>query len=159
MCIRERADDTKELLLQYIQHDIDILRQGDIPDQAAKYASLVETQSASLADYFPGNGYVFFDELGRIQEMTETLEREEGEWIVSLLEEGKFLQGVNLSYTFRELIGQMKQKVTYLSLFVRTFPMVSVKKSIAFSSKPMQSFHGQMNLLKAEMERLSLIHI
>ena len=150
---KTKADDTKELLLQYIQHDIDILRQGDIPDQAAKYASLVETQSASLADYFPGNGYVFFDELGRIQEMTETLEREEGEWIVSLLEEGKFLQGVNLSYTFRELIGQMKQKVTYLSLFVRTFPMVSVKKSIAFSSKPMQSFHGQMNLLKAEMER------
>src|SRR5690606_18223717 len=123
---KTKADDTKELLLQYIQHDIDILRQGDIPDQAAKYASLVETQSASLGDYFPGNGYVFFDELGRIQEMTETLEREEGEWIVSLLEEGKFLQGVNLSYTFRELIGQMQQKMTYLSLFVRTFPMVSV---------------------------------
>ncbi|TAA69689.1 transcription-repair coupling factor [Planococcus salinarum] len=150
---KTKNDDTKELLFQSIQHDIDTLRQGDMPDQAAKYASLVKTQSAFLGDYFPGNGFVFFDELGRIQEMTETLEREEGEWIVSLLEEGKFLQDISLSHTFREVISRLEQKMTYLSLFVRTFPMVSVKKSVVFSSKPMQSFHGQMNLLQGEMER------
>lgn len=151
-----KADDTKALMLQHIQHDIDLLKQGETPEQLAKYASLVDTQSASLSDYFPGNGLVFFDELGRIQEMTDTLEREEGDWIVSLLEEGKFLHDVPLTYTFREMMANLEQKVTFLSLFVRTFPMVSVKKSIAFSCKPMQSFHGQMHLLKAEMERWTL---
>ncbi|MBT2571566.1 transcription-repair coupling factor [Planococcus sp. ISL-110] len=148
-----KTDDTKALMLQHIQHDIDLLKQGEIPEQLAKYASMIETQSASLSDYFPGNGLVFFDELGRIQEMTDTLEREEGDWIVSLLEEGKFLHDVPLTYTFREMMARLQQKVTFLSLFVRTFPMVSVKKSIVFSCKPMQSFHGQMHLLKAEMER------
>src|SRR5690606_15404932 len=91
-----KDDDTKELMLQYIQHDIDTLRSGDEPEQLAKYAALVDSQSAFLGDYFPEEGVVFFDELGRIQEMTETLEREEAEWTVSLLEEGKFLHDVPL---------------------------------------------------------------
>ncbi|MDN7243818.1 transcription-repair coupling factor [Planococcus sp. N028] len=151
-----KAEDTKEALLMHIQHDIDMLRQGNVPDGMAKYAALVEEQSAFLGDYFPASGFVFFDELGRIQEMTETLEREEGDWIVSLLEEGKFLHDVHLAYTIREVLSKLKQKMTFLSLFVRTFPMVSVKKSVVFSSKPMQSFHGQMHLLKAEVERWSL---
>lgn len=151
-----KAEDTKEALLLHIQHDITLLREGTTPDQAAKYAALVDEQSAFLGDYFPADGYIFFDELGRIQEMTETLEREEGDWIVSLLEEGKFLQDLRLSYTFREVMAKIKQKMTFMSLFVRTFPLVQVKKSIAYSCKPMQSFHGQMNLLKAEAERWAL---
>ncbi|PSL27126.1 transcription-repair coupling factor [Planomicrobium soli] len=151
-----KATDTKEALLMHIQYDIDMLRQGNVPDGVAKYAALVEEQSAFLGDYFPESGFVFFDELGRIQEMTETLEREEGDWIVSLLEEGKFLHDVHLAYTFREVLSRLKQKKNFLSLFVRTFPLVSVKKSVAFSSKPMQSFHGQIHLLKAEIERWEL---
>ncbi|HSI68022.1 MAG TPA: DEAD/DEAH box helicase, partial [Planococcus sp. (in: firmicutes)] len=151
-----KTEEPKELLLQHIQHDITMLKEGGIPEQIAKYSSLIDEQSAFLGDYFPGNGYVFFDELGRIQEMTETLEREEGEWATSMLEEGKFLHDLHLSYTFRELLTKLEQKTTFMSLFVRTFPMVQLKKSIAFSCKPMQSFHGQMHLLKAEMERWML---
>ena len=151
-----KDDDTKELMLQYIQNDIDTLRSGDEPEQLAKYAALVETQSAFLGDYFPHDGVVFFDELGRIQEMTETLEREEAEWTVSLLEEGKFLHDVQLAYPFREVLAKLKQPANFLSLFTRTFPLVTIKKSLAYSCKPMQSFHGQMNLLQAEMERWTL---
>ncbi|ETP70605.1 transcription-repair coupling factor [Planococcus glaciei CHR43] len=148
-----KAEDTKEALLQHIQHDITLLREGNVPDQVAKYAALVESQSACLSDYFPGNGVILFDELGRIQEMTDTLEREEGDWIVSLLEEGKFLHNLRLSYSFREVLTKTKQKMAFLSLFVRTFPSIQVKNSITFSCRPMQSFHGQMNLLKTEAER------
>lgn len=143
-------------MLQYVQHDIGTLRSGDEPEQLAKYAALVDSQSAFLGDYFPKDGVVFFDELGRIQEMTETLEREEAEWTVSLLEEGKFLHDVPLAYPFREVLSKLKQPANFLSLFTRTFPLVTIKKSLAYSCKPMQSFHGQMNLLQAEMERWTL---
>ena len=44
-------------------------------------------------------------------------------------------------------------KRVYLSLFVRSVPGIVVKKTVTFSCKPMQQFHGQMNLLKNEMER------
>src|SRR5690606_19094050 len=56
-----KAEDTKEALLQHIQHDITLLREGNVPDQVAKYAALVESQSACLSDYFPGNGVILFD--------------------------------------------------------------------------------------------------
>ncbi len=151
-----KSDETKELMLQNIQHDIETLRSGNDPEQLAKYAALVETQTACLGDYFPADGLVFFDELGRIQEMTETLEREEAEWTISLLEEGKFLHDVPLAYPFRDVLAKLKQQVNFLSLFTRTFPLVTIKKSIAYSCKPMQSFHGQMNLLQNEMERWTL---
>ena len=41
-----------------IQNDIDTLRSGDEPEQLAKYAALVDSQSAFLGDYFPDNGVV-----------------------------------------------------------------------------------------------------
>ena len=47
----------------------------------------------------------------------------------------------------------LKQQKVYLSLFVRTVPGIVVKKTVTFSCKPMQQFHGQMNLLKNEIER------
>ena len=41
----------------------------------------------------------------------------------------------------------------YLSLFIRTMPGIVVKKTVTISCKPMQQFHGQMHLLKSEMDR------
>ena len=49
--------------------------------------------------------------------------------------------------------GRLKQQKVYLSLFVRTVPGIVVKKTVTFSCKPMQQFHGQMNLLKNEIDR------
>ena len=47
----------------------------------------------------------------------------------------------------------LEQRKAYLALFVRTVPGIVLKKTVAFSCKPMQEFHGQMNLLANEMER------
>ncbi len=145
--------ETKELLLQHINHDIELLRQGDVPDQMTKYVSILEDQPTFLGDYFAEDGLVLFDELGRIQETTNSLEREEKDWYISLLEEGKTVHDVKLSFSFKEILGMLKQRKVYFSLFARTFSGIPLKKTIAFSCKPMQHFHGQMNLLKNEMER------
>ena len=47
----------------------------------------------------------------------------------------------------------LEQRKVYLSLFVRSIPGIVVKKTVTLSCKPMQQFHGQMNLLKNEMDR------
>ncbi len=148
-----KKSETKELLLQHITGDIELLRQGDLPEQMTKYVSILEKHPTFLGDYFAKNGLVLFDELGRIQETTDSLEREEKDWYVSMLEEGKTVHDVKLSFSFKEIMGMLNQRKVYFSLFARTFSGISVKKSIAFSCKPMQHFHGQMSLLKNEMER------
>ena len=148
-----KKSEAKELLLQNINHDIELLRQGDLPEQMTKYVSILEEQPTFLGDYFAKDGVVLFDELGRIQETTDSLEREEKDWYVSLLEEGKTVHDVKLSFSLKEILGMLSQRKVYFSLFTRTFSGVPLKKSIAFSCKPMQHFHGQMNVLKNEMER------
>jgi transcription-repair coupling factor (superfamily II helicase) len=148
-----KKSETKELLLQHIGHDIELLKQGDVPEQMTKYISILENAPTYLGDYFSKDGVVLFDELGRIQEVTESLEREEKDWYISLLEEGKTVHDVKLSFTMKEILGMLEQRKMYFSLFARTFSGISVKKTVAFSCKPMQHFHGQMNVLKNEMER------
>jgi len=145
--------ETKELLLQHITHDIELLRQGDVPEQLTKYVSIFEEHPTFLGDYFAKDGLVLFDELGRIQETTDSLEREEKDWYVSLLEEGKTVHGIKLSFNFKEILGMLDQRKVYFSLFARTFSGIPLKKTVAFSCKPMQHFHGQMSVLQNEMER------
>ncbi|WP_088008437.1 transcription-repair coupling factor [Indiicoccus explosivorum] len=150
-----KDEKVKESLLQYIRHDIEMLREGNLPEQTAKYASLMEGQTAFLTDYFPSDGLIFLDEMGRIQETDESLERQENELTVSLLEEGKLVHGVRLAHTFRECLNRMDQRVTFLALFARAFSGIQMSKTVNYSCKPMQAFHGQMNLLKNEFERWS----
>jgi transcription-repair coupling factor (superfamily II helicase) len=53
----------------------------------------------------------------------------------------------------KEILGMLEQQKVYFSLFTRAFSGVTFKKTMSFSCKPMQHFHGQMNVLKNEMER------
>lgn len=150
---RMKNEDTKESLTLNITHDIDLLKNGIVPEGMLKYASFAEQAPAYLGDYFPVNGIVLFDEIGRILEVSTTLESEEKEWSLSLLEEGKIVHDARISFSFDEMHKMLDQKKAYLSLFVRTVPGIVLKKTVSFSCKPMQEFHGQMNLLKNEMER------
>lgn len=151
-----KKQETKELLYQHIQYDIDMLQQGNVPDYVNKYASLLYEQTAFLGDYFSSNGLVLFDELGRIQEIMDAWEREEDEWFLSLLEEGKMVHDVKPAFSFKEILAMISQQKLFFSLFSRTFSGVAFKKTTNFSCKPMQQFHGQMALLQSEMERWQL---
>lgn len=149
-----KLTDIKEKFYQNIQQDIELLKQGEQPKEFMKYISLIEEDSF-LGNYFDPNGIVMFDELGRIQEVTETLEKEENDWYLSLLEEGKTVHSVKPSYHLKEIIQMLPNYKVYLSLFSRTFSGIVIKKAMSVSCKPMQNFHGQMHLLKNETERFA----
>nr|WP_218843316.1 transcription-repair coupling factor [Sporosarcina sp. JAI121] len=144
--------EAKERLTINMTGDIGLMREGTTPENMLKYASL-SAATTTLESYFPSNGIVLFDEIGRILEVAGSLESEEKEWMVALLEEGKIVHDSKLSLSFEEMNAQLQQRKVYLSLFIRTVPGITVKKTVTFSCKPMQQFHGQMNLLKNEMER------
>ncbi|MEK4227903.1 transcription-repair coupling factor [Solibacillus sp. FSL H8-0538] len=143
----------QELLVQNIQLDIEMLKQGHLPDHVNKYGSLMFEQAAFLGDYFARDGIVLFDELGRIQEVMDAWEREENEWFLSLIEEGKMLHDVKPSYSLKEVLAMLEQQKLFFALFSRAFSGISFQKTTNFSCKPMQQFHGQIALLQNEMER------
>ncbi|MEK4027392.1 transcription-repair coupling factor [Pseudobacillus sp. FSL P4-0506] len=145
--------ETKQLMKENISFEIDRLKQGIAIDGLSKYTALLYENPMNLTDYLPENGLVFFDEISRINEMNDSLQQEEAEWYVALLEEGKIIHDIKLSYHFTETLSAIRQPIIYLALFLRQVAHTRPENIVNFSSRPMQDFHGQMNVLHAEVER------
>ncbi|MEL3959786.1 transcription-repair coupling factor [Lysinibacillus endophyticus] len=148
-----KKQEVQEALYQNIQYDIEMLKQGNIPNHVTKYGSLLYDELTFLGDYFAKDGIVLFDELGRIQEVMDAWEKEEEEWFISLIEEGKMVHDVKASFSFKEVLSMIDQQKLYFALFARTFSGITFNKTTNFSCKPMQQFHGQISLLQNEIER------
>ena len=143
----------KELLTENITHELEQLNNGQKIQQIFKYLSLFYDKPASLLDYLPTNGIVILDEISRIKEMSENLEKEEAEWYTSLLAKGEIIHDLKLSHKFTTLVQHSANPFVYLSLFLRHVPYTSPQNILNMSCKQMQNFHGQMHVLKSELER------
>ncbi|AZB41194.1 transcription-repair coupling factor [Bacillus sp. FJAT-42376] len=146
-----KNDQQKELLLQNVQHELEMLKNGQVTEEMHKYVSFFYGQPASLIDYFDGTATVVMDEISRIHEMMEQLENEEADWITSMLENGKIVHDVKISH--EHPLSLTAQPIVYLSLFLRHVPHTSPQNILNVSCKQMQNFHGQMNVLKGELDR------
>ncbi|MDQ0216193.1 transcription-repair coupling factor (superfamily II helicase) [Oikeobacillus pervagus] len=148
-----KKEQVKERFIQNIGYDIERLKSGQIIEQMTKYLSFAYEETSSLLDYLPQNGVVFLDEVSRIHEMSESLDKEEAEWYTSLLEEGQIVHDLKVSHSLPTLFSEIKQPRIYLTLFLRHFAHTNPQNILNVSCKPMQNFHGQMNLLKTEIQR------
>lgn len=148
-----KDEKTKEQLVQTISYELEQLKMGNIPDKIFKYLSLAYEDPASLIDYLPVNGLVFLDEISRIQEINDSLEKEEAGWYTDLLSQGQIIHDIKLAHPMQELIMKSSRPFIYLSLFLRHVPHTNPQNILNFASKQMQNFHGQMNVFKAELER------
>ncbi|MCA1032833.1 transcription-repair coupling factor [Bacillus timonensis] len=148
-----KDDQVKELLIEKTTYELEQLKNGQIFQEIFKYLSLFYDNPTSLLDYLPNNGMVIFDEVGRTHEMADSLDKEEAEWYTALLSEGQIIHDVQLSHKFTSLIHHTKKPFVYLSLFLRHVPHTSPQNIVNVSCKQMQNFHGQMNVLKTEIER------
>lgn len=143
----------KTLLAQNIGFELEQLRNEQKPEQLFKYLSISYDNPNSLIDYLPKNGLIFIDEISRVQEMNDSLEKEEAEWYASLLGEGKIIHDLKISNNLYQLNAKAEKPIIYMSLFLRHVPNTNPQNIINVSCKQMQNFHGQMNVLKGEIER------
>ncbi|GFZ99690.1 transcription-repair-coupling factor [Paenibacillus marchantiophytorum] len=144
---------SKDKLLEGIGHDIELLREGQTFPGIYKYISLLYTERQTLIDYMPKDAVLIIDEPARLLETAKQLERDEAEWMMHALTEGKSLPAFVLSKSYETLLHRRPFPTLYLSLFLRQVVGIQPQNIVNFVSRVMQNFHGQMNLLKAEMER------
>ncbi|MBA2176996.1 transcription-repair coupling factor [Halobacillus locisalis] len=145
--------EAKETLNDVIEHDIDRLKQQDRFEEMYKYIGYFYEQAHSLLDYLPKNGLMVLDEMSRIQETANRLDQEEAEWHESLLEANQTVRDLKLSFDWQDTWAKMDRPRLYMSVFMRHIPNTQPQNIINISSRQMQQFHGQMNLLKNEMDR------
>lgn len=143
----------KERLKTEITREIDDLRQNMYFSEIYKYISLLYPERQTLFDYMPKDTLLIMDEPNRLAETARQLERDETEWSTHLLSQGKSLPGFTLAVPAEQALYPRTFQTVYLSLFVRQIPHTQPQNIVNFVCRSMQSFHGQMNLLKAEMER------
>ncbi|MFD3448313.1 transcription-repair coupling factor [Microbacteriaceae bacterium 4G12] len=143
----------KEVLVETIGQELEQLKTGQKIEQMFKYLSCFYNQPASLVDYVPSNGVVVLDEISRIQETADHLEKEEAEWYIDLLGEGSIIQNLSFSHDFTEFLQNKKRSFLYLTLFLRHIAHTHPQNIVNVTCKSMQDFHGQMQLFKTEIER------
>ncbi|MBE4906669.1 transcription-repair coupling factor [Bacillus luteolus] len=148
-----KDDKVKELTLENITYELDLLKNGQFPQKMFKYLSLFYERPTSLLDYLPQNGIVILDEISRIQEMSDSLDKDEAEWYTGLLENGEAIHNLHHSHKFNVLIQKSTKPLLYLSLFLRHVPYTSPQNILNMTCKQMQNFHGQMHVLKTELDR------
>ncbi|TKC13903.1 transcription-repair coupling factor [Robertmurraya kyonggiensis] len=149
-----KDEKAKQLLAQNISYEIEQLKNLQKPEQVFKYLSFAYEESNSLVDYLPENALIFVDEISRVQEMNDSLEKEEAEWYTSLLGEGKMIHDVVISHQIQRMVQKARRSMVYMSLFLRHVPGTNPQNIINISCKQMQNFHGQMHVLKTEIDRL-----
>ncbi|MFC0216124.1 transcription-repair coupling factor [Paenibacillus chartarius] len=143
----------KEKLLEGIGHDIERLREGQHFPGIFKYMSLLYPERQTLLDYVSKDTLLLIDEPARLLETAKQLERDDAEWMTHALTEGHAMPSLVLSKTYETLLHRRPYPTLFLSLFLRQVPGAQPQNIVNFVSRAMQSFHGQMNVLKSEMER------
>lgn len=149
--VKDKA--TKEKMSEQVGQEIDWLKQRTMFDSIYKYMSLFYDDRYTLLDYLPDHSMISIDEVSRVQEMGQSLEKEEAEWYTTMLSQGATVTNLKLSKDWEELFTKTATPIVYLSLFLRHVPSTNPKNIVNIQSKTMQNFHGQLHLLKSEVER------
>lgn len=151
----ERMSDraSKDRLREEIGAELEKLREHIYFTEIYKYIALLFPERQTIYDYMPEGTLLIFDEPTRLIETAKQLERDEAEWTSHLMQNGKSLPGFVLAKDSDELLYHRPFQTLFLSLFLRQIPHTQPQNILNFMCRGMQSFHGQMNVLKAEMER------
>jgi transcription-repair coupling factor (superfamily II helicase) len=148
-----KDEKVKQQLVENIEYDLEKLHSGLSIDNQYKYISLYYDTRNSLIDYFPQGTLIVFDEVARVVDTSLKLERDEAEFISSLLEYGKAVHNLEFSIKTTDIITKKRNPKIYLSTFLSHVAHTSPQNIVNLTSRTMQDFHGQLHLLKNELNR------
>ncbi|WP_144741439.1 hypothetical protein, partial [Bacillus altitudinis] len=87
-------DKEKEVVDENICGDGEKVVEGIVREEMRKYVCYLYEKRGSLVDYRWEDRIMIVDEMRRIEEMEEEVEEEEGDWRISVVEEGNILDDV-----------------------------------------------------------------
>lgn len=148
-----KQSEVKQRMLDQTEADLALLKEHQTFQGMYKYSDLFYEESVSLIDYVPKDGLVIFDELNRVQEIGQQIDREEAAYYESMLQIGEMIQGLTFSFDWLQMREKFIQPKIYMSVFLRHIPNTQPANVVNISAHQMQDFHGQMPLLKNELAR------
>lgn len=148
-----KKQEDKEVLMNIIEQDISRMKNLERYQEMYKYIGYFYSNPASLLDYLPETGLIIVDEMSRVEETATNADKEEAEWYSSLLETNRMVRDSRFSFDWQQILEKMTHIKLYLSVFLRHIPNTQPQNIVNLSARQMQEFHGQMHLLKGELNR------
>jgi transcription-repair coupling factor (superfamily II helicase) len=143
-------------LQDHVGADLEKMEAGVRFPGLVRYAALFSFARSDLLAYVPQDAVVVFEEPVRLHEALERSAQDDAQWRTSLLEQGALLpellppsQPVPAA---AEFVAQGRRRL-FVSLFPRHVHGVPATPVRTVSTRSMQQFHGQMALLKSELQR------
>ncbi|MDO7908574.1 transcription-repair coupling factor [Paenibacillus sp. JX-17] len=143
----------KQRLREELEREFELLREHVYFAEIYKYIEVLYPEQKTLYDYMPEDTILIIDEPARMLETAKQLERDESEWNLHLLQNGKTLPQLHLSADSDAVLYRRPFQTLFMSVFLRQVPHTQPQNILNFIARGMQDFHGQMNVLKSEMER------
>ncbi|SFF03534.1 transcription-repair coupling factor [Alteribacillus iranensis] len=143
----------KEKLQEHLSYDMEQLNEQSRFQGIYKYMRYFYDQPATLLSYFSEETVLYFDEVSRVHEMLERLDKEEAEWLTATVEQGEIPNNVTLSVSSDDLLEGIDNPRVYFSLFLRNISSIEPQNVANIQCRAMQQFHGQMPVLQKEMDR------
>lgn len=113
-----------------------------------------EEYLSSIFNYFQDNSLVFVDEPRRIEERSKSIEEQFLLKYSYILEAGEVLPGhEKINCRYEDIVVDIKKKVTIInSALLKNDPKFKPESLLRFTTKSMQSFHNDIDLLKEELD-------
>ncbi|WP_432813801.1 transcription-repair coupling factor [Staphylococcus canis] len=122
------------------------------PQILRRLVAFMYDQPETIMDYVKDNAIVLVDEYNRVRETEESLTTETEEFLQGLIESGKGFIGQRFmnDEAFNQLIRNYH--ITFFTLFTASMSM-PIHEIVKFSSKPVQQFYGQYDIMTSEFQR------
>jgi len=145
--------DIQKALSATVGREIEALKEHTAFQGMMKYMRLYFNTETTLLNYISGDALIVVDEVSRVHEVAEQLDREEAEWLTALIEKGEMISNLTLSKSWGDFNAFHPFKSLFLSLFLRHSSHIQPENIMNIAGRSMQNFHGQMNVLKNECIR------
>ncbi|GMA50529.1 transcription-repair-coupling factor [Alicyclobacillus contaminans] len=150
--------DVKDRLQTVVGADVARLASGIPFFGLLRYTELLAAHTATLLDHVPQGSVVILDEPSRLQERQRGLEKDFSEWLSSGLLRGELLSHTMAVPQYHTVWEHKGKHGVEFSTFTRgSGKRYGAAYNVSFKS--MQQFHGQMNVLKAELQRWQHSHM
>jgi len=148
--------DAKEKLKAKVEESVEKLKELGNFKGIEKLLPYIYERSTCLLNYFPEDTVFILDEPSRLREKSEGHIEEFRESFKILIERGEVLpnQG-KLLLSYNQIVDELKERrLVALSLLPKAIKDFPPKEIINFDTRPVTSFHGKIELLVNEVQRL-----
>lgn len=155
---RIQLPEVRQRLTERIGEVIERFREGQSVPIMHRFISAIYEKPATILDYMKMNipdktPILIVDEPARVMETIEQREKDEADWLSERIEQGDMVNYLPFVATFEQIFQQHKWPILYLSLFLRQVKRMQPQNIISFVSRTMQEFHGQLHVLRTELQR------